>query len=207
MPSVGDILRFTVFQSYLGQVCLNVDFREIDSLPPGSVTESVLALSYANLYETEVLPIQHQDVTLTRVLCENLTDGVSFGETFPNVVGTQTGDPMPSYVSLAMKLSRTTKVTRNGSKRIVGVQEQNVDGNIQNYPSTRTEPAEFFYGGITDFIDPQDGVTTFEMGAVIVGRTLNPQGVYELDLSKINRVKNSTMKALVSTQNTRKQTA
>jgi hypothetical protein len=39
---------------------------------------------------------------------------------------------------------------------------------------------------------------------VIVGRTLNAQGVYEIDLARVNFVESITIKQYVTTQNSRK---
>lgn len=44
--------------------------------------------------------------------------------------GAVVGDAMPNYSSFSIKLNRTTKETRNGWKRIPGVTEQMVSGDV-----------------------------------------------------------------------------
>ena len=204
MPTINDIYRFTTTIQYEGATCRVVDFRRIDTLPANPMTDPELAQSYGNLFVAEVMPKLSNQAEMTNVLAENLTDGISFADWGFSAMGGKTGDPMPSYVACSIKLKRSTKITRNGYKRLPAVPELLSDGNAYLASSTEKEDLEFFFWGITLFEDITDPLDTFQMRGVIVGRTLNVSGVYELDLSKINPVASAQVQPNLTTQNTRK---
>jgi hypothetical protein len=207
MPTIGDIYRFTSTISYLGQDCKVVDFREIGSLPANPLTDPELAHSYGNLFVTDVIGALSTEATLTNVEAENLTDGLSFGQWAFNDSGIATGDPMPSYVAIGIKLARSSKLTRNGYKRIPGVPEVRCLGNVLTLPPTEKDNLEYFFGGVHQFDDITSPGDFFDLDPVIVGRTLNGEGKYELDLTRVNPITSAQVQTNVTTQNSRKQLA
>lgn len=131
--ALGDLLQITAFQEYLGQVCLNVFYFRWSSAP--TVDNSYLEPLW-NDFRDEVLdfmiPLQVEQVIHNNLQIKNLSNGVDFYEDDPNLTGSIEApdtEILPSYFALGFKMIRDSLVTRNGSKRIVGVPEGNVSGN------------------------------------------------------------------------------
>lgn len=203
MAITGNILRLTTFISFLGQEVLNVDFRRFDDGGNGNVDEEEIATEFGQAYfQANMDTIMSNQATLVRVLCENMTDGVSFGDAFPNLTGTNgTSQPAPSYTAVTIRQNRTTKITRNGSKRLGGLHEGVFDGNENLLIGGVTQPrVEAFYGAPVSLT----GISgTYTVEPIIVGRTL-VGSVYELDLSKINDVKSAAMSPVIKSQTSRR---
>lgn len=204
MAQVGDILRATHFQTYLGQECLNVFFWRVASLTLASDTPFNWSQEYVADYQQSVLDIQVSQLTFDRVFWENLTDGVEIVDFSVGLSGGETDQPMPSSVALPVILRRASKITRNGYKRFVGMGENQVDGNNNLIGTLQATLLEEFCGEPSVYVDYDGAGNSVTLEPVIVGRTKNAQGVYELDLSKVNDVLSAQMRATVSTQNTRK---
>ena len=202
--NVGDILRCTHFHDYLGQECLNVFFYQVGvngnpALLPFSFTDE-----YAADYETRVMAVMTDDVTLTRILWENLTNELDFSDVPQNRQGASTGDPAPSALALSVKLIRDSKITRNGSKRFVGLSEGLTNGNQVVLSQGITDNIEGFCGTNLFYADYDGQGNDIELRQVIIGRTLSAGNVYELDLSKVNQVDGAQVRNIIGTQNSRK---
>ena len=204
MTNIGDIIQFTVKQTYQDVVIINVDYRRIEEIDSNIDSTALIAQSYGNGWVSEVLPGLSSNLKLVEVKMDNLTDGISFGEWGFNNSGGEGGGDTPAFTCYAITLRRSTKITRNGSKRIAGVVEPYVEGNVQSFPVLYRDPMERFFGGQYRFEDPGNPSSNYDWQPVIIGRTLNAQGVYELDLTKINDVVIANMSPNVSTQNSRK---
>lgn len=203
--AIGDLYRFTVKSTVSGVECFNVDFKRLDTEPSNPLTTFELARDYHQAWQDKILPVLSLETTLNSVLCENLTDGVTFAEYAENVSGLAGGNAMPSFVSIGVRLNRSSKITRNGYKRIAGISENEVSNNdFVVAPAFQSEIEDMFSLSV-EFDNVSNSPDPYLMETVIVGRTLNGSGVYELDLSKINPVLSAVLNPQVTSQVSRKE--
>lgn len=205
---IGNIVKITDFQLFLGQIMQNVFFYRITAIPvppEGNTVDEEVCLAYNSRVRSLMVPIQESSCTHGITRMDNVTNGIDFAEVNVPVSGGIVGDAEPSFMAYNYILRRTTGVTRNGSKRIGGLDEGGISGNgittivsqINALGVAMAQPLEYPAGGSSvPFADP-----------VIVGRSLveNEDGefVYQLDLTKINPVASAAFTA-VSTQRSRK---
>lgn len=141
MPIDNSILRITpryVYSIDPGQVILNVYHYMVEAPTTGFLGwNSGIADAIAEQFITTVL----EPVAATQVAgieCVEIRFDVLTSPSFPFTVlplstpitGTQPGEGMPSFVAWAFKLVRSNRTTRNGQKRICGVSESSVLGNL-----------------------------------------------------------------------------
>lgn len=198
--AVGDILQITMKTNYLGEQCLNVFFYEMLSFEPLVGYIDILD-QFVALYDTAVHPVQLATAVVDTCEVINLTNGVDIANKLYNGAGDVSGNQMPSFTAWGFQLYRTTRITRHGWKRVVGVAEEWTVGNAAD--GTRLAAlgtAASFFGSQVTKTGTLD--EDFAMRPVIVGRTLNA-GQYELDLGKINPVQSAAYIRL-TTQNSRK---
>ena len=204
MASIGDIIRLTVSGKYQGQDVVNVFFYEIGAGTTGAIVPEAWLPDWANEFEAKVLPTLSTDLIYDRIVYDNLTDGLEFADVGIDARGVDGSDPLPSANAMAVKMSRTTKITRNGAKRYAGLTETNVSGNDLTIGELSKADIEAFHDTILQIDDYDMSGGTLILVNVIVGRTKDGSGVYQLDLSKINWVSDAQVKSLTSTQNSRK---
>lgn len=168
--AVGEIYRLTDFQTYGGQVCLNVYFyRQSTAVGSGGAAGCISA------WVQDVLPlviaVQQAGVLHTRVEVLNITDGfeVSSADLVANNQGTRSGEGLPSYAAWGFRLLRGSMLTRHGAKRLVGVSETDVVGNlpVSGFLSNLALTANIF---ATDIVMTSD--STYQ--PVIVKRPIVP---------------------------------
>lgn len=204
MAQVGDILRYTFKGTYLGQEIINVFFWRIKETDDNNVSLFATCDEISAQFRSQVLNLLSEKLNYTSIEVDNLTDGLEYAEYGMDISGTSLADAMPSYVCLGVKLNRLSKVTRNGSKRFCGVTENKATDNIHLYAPAEVSGVQSFCGAVRVLAD-YDGTTHFvQLEPVIVGRTKNASGVYELDLSRVNTVVSASVKTNLTTQNTRK---
>lgn len=206
--AVGDIVRVIDFQSFLGQLMENVFFYRITAIPvayPDATIDETVCLAYNAKVRSLMIALQESSCTHGITRMENVTNGIDFAEVNVPVDGGIVGDAEPSFMAYNFVLRRTTAITRNGSKRIGGLDEGGVSGNgitvvgaaLTALAVAMAEPLEYPSGGLSvPFAEP-----------VIVGRkkyvTSEGKDAYELDLTKINPIASAAFTA-VSTQRSRK---
>lgn len=204
--TTSDILRFTARQEYLGQVLENVFFYEVVNVPNDPTFlnpyDAILA-SFETRWGVQVRTIQGTQLAHRNYRVDNLSNGFDFRELNINLFGGAGGQPMPSYVALAVRLHRGSNITRDGQKRIAGLTEVEVDGNLHQLNATNVAQIEDAHKGT---LVSQTGNVPYAV-PVIIGRinTGTPTAPhYVLDLTKRNPVVDASIKATVSTQNSRK---
>lgn len=205
--AVNDILSVKDFQSYQGQLLMNVYYFRLLAIPTVDSEpneEQELLAAFQTQHSAAIALEQHTSLKHTLLRYDNLTNGIDFAERVVDIDGSISGDAEPSFVAFNYVMRRSTGLTRNGSKRIGGLSENSVVGNLPNLTGIRLEALGAAIGrGINA---PVMGGTLWAE-PVIVGRTQaipgDPSSPYELDLSKINVVAGATFTA-VSTQRTRK---
>ena len=204
MGAVGDIIRVTHVYEVLGVQCRNVFFYEIDMSSTGLLDASEIS----NVFATEIAPeyavFLDSDNEHKQVIVDNLTDGVDFHVRSTDIQGTVSGEGLASLIALNVTLPRVSKVTRNGSKRFSGFGENAIEEQDFVLPGTYTTAITNICLNYHSFVDYDGNGNDLNLAGVIVGRTKNASGVYELDLSKINRYGTPLINTKVTTQRTRK---
>lgn len=200
MPYVAnDIITITDVQDIDGEEVLNIyGYQITDVITPFS-SEDILN-SFLNLVVTDMLDLQANSLTHVELRVFNLTDGLTLGSLPVGLSGAETGTLIATnQLAYALKLNRSTAITRNGSKRIAGIPESSVQGN--NLTSTALAELEDLADRMGSELDILDGLT--ELGhaiPVIIGRTATG----EYDLTRINPISSVTALNRVTTQNSRK---
>lgn len=204
--NIGDILKITQNQSFLGQLLQNVYFYRVLSLPTPPEGETVydhIVLRFNADVGIPMRVLQSTACNHTVYRVDNLTNGIDFSEQTINVPGTMGEEASPSYNALNFILRRSTALTRNGSKRVGGLGEQASNGNTCIIAAGTLAA---YANAVADGLFTADALPVKFAEAVIVGRTLVPASdppSYELDLSKINPIASAAFTAM-STQRSRK---
>lgn len=120
----GSILMHKMFASLDGQQILNVQYYEVLSIVGAVTTLSGFALPFGEKFVDAFTP--HQTTALSYVRTELYeVNGVEMDvyAFSPGVTGAVTGEYLPTFNCYAIRQNRSTRITRNGQKRIAGVPE------------------------------------------------------------------------------------
>lgn len=126
--AIGDVYQLVDDQRYLGQRVLNI-YHYVNR------RESSNAQGLADGFVQDVLPFitPCQSPNLEHVSVEviNLDDDTDFAQVAVNIPGNTAaaGDDMASFYALRIRLLRSSRAIRNGSKRYAGVLEGGVNSN------------------------------------------------------------------------------
>lgn len=204
MAQIGDIVQVTHKYQAAGETALNVFYYEITAQTQADEPLLTWLDELSTQWDTGLREIWHTSTISTSIRADNLTNGVEFAEIATGWNGNQAGEPAPSFVAIPVRLNRTTKVTRNGSKRISGITEDLFNGNAVVLSGNQA-PGIYTYCATSYLFTDVDGAgNDVQITQRIVGRTKNAQGVYELDLAKVNPIGGVVIGANISTQNSRK---
>lgn len=207
MLVIGDIVRVTANQSYLGQLTQNVFFFIMTALPTpidGQTDYQTLLQEFNAGWGITTRLYQSNSCTHTYYRIDNLTNGVDFAELPLNVAGSLTGPGAPSFMAINFILRRATGETRNGSKRMGGLTEDQFDANSVTLSGPIRSALEDAFG-LSLLDSTTDDVTAIQ---IIVGREsyIDPEDgkkKYRLDLDRYTLVAGATLTA-ISTQRSRK---
>lgn len=204
MTNIGDIVQFTFVHTLLGQQIVNVGMWQITDITVDPLNNALFVNAMSEDYIDNVMPLLVSDLQLQEVRYDNLTDGITFAVDSTTANGGTIGAPLPAFNALNIRLNRQTKVTRNGSKRVAGLTEANTEDGICIMTSNELQTIADFWGEPKSL--PIDGMVgdDVNMTPVIVGRTPNINGVYEIDLNKVNFVTSATTNNIVTSQVSRK---
>lgn len=196
----GNIIQLKAAQTYLSQSILNVFYYEVVALDEGVTLEHVLT-TFTGFWTTNIKPLQVTGCVLATLEAKDLSNGIDIASRSVNVAGSLTGDGVPSFVTLSFRLNRTTGLTRHGQKRFAGCSEAAIIGNDLSggVLTAANAAAVAMAGGLLS----DSGTNDHELKPVIIGRTLQQDGSYELDITKVNDVQ-SAQYVRVSTQTTRR---
>lgn len=199
--SAGNIIQITMRTTFASQQALNV-FHYAIITPQSEFNPETVCDAFVTDELAVLMPQLSSQVVLTGVEYKDLTNGLDIYEKAYSVNGGQSGDALPPFAAYAFRFNRSTALTRHGQKRFWGIPESHqANGTaISSQIPYLTEIADTFNG---DLQETAQSSRNFVANPVIVGRTLNAQNVYELDLTKINPVA-SVAYVRISTQNTRK---
>jgi hypothetical protein len=127
----------------------------------------------------------------------NLTNTLEFHNEPLGGTGAASGDILSYQDALALRLNRTTRVTRNGQKRYGFITDAFAVGGAWTF--TGTQIAQLEADNMADVASSGSG-WSITLRPVIVGR--NSTGGF--DLSRVNSIQSVTLNPIVSSQNTRK---
>lgn len=128
MPQTSaGLYRIILEQTYQGKAIFNV-FGYLHSL--GQDDEQDLA---AQAFDEDIMPqikvVQSVNLAYTSIRAINITGSLADEVITPSEAsGQAAGDDVVSFVSAPFRYNRETKDTRNGSKRLAGMLEQNLVG-------------------------------------------------------------------------------
>jgi len=197
VPALNDVFRITDFQTLFGEEVLNVFFYRVTAIGTPTPTLADIALNFQVTVQEPIEGIQASQVFHNLLRLENLMNAAEFlDETLTGQTGTVTGECMPSFTAWSLLMRRTTKLTRNGSKRIAGVLEAWVQNGVFVGLDANMEAAQDALAAVIEGTFPP---AAYELTPVIVGRT--PSGL--LDLTRQNIVRAGEFRG-PSTQNSRK---
>lgn len=203
--SDGDILAVKFCQRLFSRdVCMV--WTVTTKNPSGAIDLIDLITSIRDIVGPLINAAQSNDVLNVSVSADNWTDGLTFAETGWTGTGAIAQESASSFVAAGIKLTRGTKVTRNGYKRLAGVTEPAiVDGQLDSgYITAQLTPlANMLSNGYQAVIG---GTETVDVVPVIVGRTETPagSGKYLPDLTRVQNVVGFSINARTTSQVSRK---
>jgi hypothetical protein len=204
---VGNILKLTDTQFYLNQLVENIYFYRVDEVPTppeGVGLYEYIASRFSVIVATPAARLQHNALFHKIIRVDNLSNGIDFFELAVSLQGQVAGEGASSFEALNFVLRRSTKATRNGSKRLGGLSEASTNAN--SFVGSASDLA-VFEAALASPLLTSDATPDPFATPVIVGRqkTINDEGkeVYVLDLAKLNPIQSAGYTA-VSTQRSRK---
>lgn len=204
MVQDNDILQFTVFAELQGQQVLNVFHYLYFSESASNPALVDIGTAWGVEFDTNVVLYFSEQLQYTRLLIENLTDGLEFSDASYDATGDQVGDTLPVHDTMSVKLLRSNKLTRNGRKSFSGLVEPSTSAGNILFDAATLGDIEDFCGNPLSLAVTATAPDPVILTPVIVGRSLNAEGKYELDLTKINPIVDAIADTVIATQNTRK---
>ena len=205
--STGNIIRATSFYRRGSIEAVNVAYWRIEAMDGVAVDAAWAAVyQYGLMTVARVQEIMPPVAVCYRVLLDNLTNVGEYGEWVEDVPGVASGDVLPPFNAASIKQIVPTRETRAGYKRIPFIAEPLNDGGNLNISSIVRSSLEAFFGSAGNTIiysPPGFDELELTLQPIVVGRTL-VDGVYELDLTKIQDVSSAVVQAAITTQNSRK---
>lgn len=198
---VGDIIQITAKGISLAEPVVNVYYYQVETFVVG--VDPYVA--WLNDFRTKVMtPLKavlntstaYNDYTLI-----NVTNNVDYAVLAATDTGTLPGLPVAPHVTFSAQLVRSSRVTRNGSKRFSGLVEEGINGSLINWVAAQKLALE---NGLAADITT-GGALPMEAKAVVVGRI--PSGfpnAGDLDLSRINDIASARLGNRVTSQVSRK---
>lgn len=201
--AVNDLIQITDVQTLYGQSVLNVYHYRMVALEP-LVDYNDLDVAFDSIVLSVVETCQSGAVTHTRLIIQNLTNGLDIYEGIHSETGDRAANAASSILAYGFRLNRTTALTRHGHKRIAGVDEGDLVGNdpVALFKTSNLDLAATAFAA--DIV--RTGTVDHDLVAepVIIGRF--PQGhaqAGQLDLSKVNPVASAQF-IRVTSQTTRR---
>lgn len=179
--ALNDIVQIKASGSYLGTTALNVFFYQVIELGIGTDLTDVLEVFGGDVIST-VQEIQHNAFVWNEYSAANLTNELDIASITVSDAGAIGGEAMPPFVAINFRLTRETRLTRNGSKRFGGMAEAFVNYNTW---ATGYDAAVAAVGvALESNLDVEGESSITRLKPVIVGR--NPDG--SLNLSAVNNI-------------------
>lgn len=195
--NVGDLLRATVCGTIFTHEFCNVWFFLVNAITGSELSLSVTAAQIEDQVVDPLIVQQSTEVTWTRILVENISNGIDFHDATINRAGTlSASEALPSFVAFSTKFARGNALTRNGYKRIPGLVETQVEG--QTLAAATQSALQTIANDWLTFNVP--GATGGVLKTVIMGR----QADGSPDLARFQLPASVTVQAGVTSQVSRK---
>jgi hypothetical protein len=199
--NIGDYLLVKDFQTMFQQQILNVYTFRVTATPADPTYAGFLD-AFENTFVTDIAAQQCDVLTHNRIEVDNLTNGLEFAAKDISVQGGGScGSPAPPFVCVSIRMSRSTKITRNGYKRYAGLSSTSYEDGVLVTAAVQSWSLQVaaLLDNPVSWIDNNSETWTWE--SVIIGRN-KVTGDY--DLSRVNEVASAVVLENVTTQNTRK---
>lgn len=198
MVAVNDIIRIRDCQSMFGQTLCNVFYYVVQAWTGNSTLLDVLT-EYQQQVVSKFQPLQTPDLIHVNLRADNVTNDLDFAEKAISDGGTYTDSiSLPVFVAIGYKLTRSTKLTRPGAKRVAGISETlATDGQINPVASVVDNLGVAFAQVLT--IDAPV-TNSGSLAPVIVGRQVDGS----LDLTRTNLILSGEAQVELTSQVSRK---
>jgi hypothetical protein len=134
------------YQRISGQDVLNV-FQYIVRAIPSAMAYIDFALAWVTEIQEKIRALQGANLQGYAVGVRNLTNGIEYEEYSVDSTGSAgPGELMPSFVAAPIKLGVTKNFTRPGGKRIGGLLEDQVQGDVLNLDGPAVDAVETALG-------------------------------------------------------------
>ncbi len=197
--SIGDLIRFTVFQTLYSENIQNIWYYEVNNMN-GVAGLSNLVTAFIDDLISDWTPVVTEDVIFDRLLAENLTNGLDFEDVGLDFTGDLALVAANSATAVSMKLNVSTRETRPGGKRISGIPEDRISGNT--FIKT-VEAWNVFEAGVglgISWVDSPPDNSIFAAPMVIGTDPITKK----LDLERFQRINNGDVRSTVTTQASRR---
>lgn len=194
-----DIVQVIDEQELNGERILNI-FYYIVSVFTAGVTLLELLLEFRDIVVVPMRAIQHVDLEHIKLHANNLTNGLDEEDLVMGLAGTDSaGEALNTFTAAAFTLIVGSKLTRNGSKRIAGISEGRVTGNIYTGGAGLDEDLSDAMSEVLQV----SGTPSGELDAypAVIGRDL----LGELILANWNGIVTCSVKTNITSQTSRKQ--
>jgi len=128
--ATGDLWKLIDVQEFEAQQVLNVYYFKQLANPSTGTSIAALETAFVNIYIPVITALQSDLIRHTGLLTENLDNPDEFGTPATGYDGLLSGDAMPPFVTWSFRLNRTTRLVRNGQKRIGGLSEASVSAGL-----------------------------------------------------------------------------
>ena len=197
---IADLIQIDARVTHLGRETHNVFHYRVASRDEG-ITYADVANHFEDWWGNHPATIMSANAVLDLVEITNLTNGLDIYQQSFSTAGLLGGADMPTFTAWGFRLIRTTRLTRHGSKRFVGVIEETTLGNS---PAASIEDELSAVAvGLEAGIMVSGTTTDITLTPIIIGRTLNEENQYVLDTTKVNLVSGAEF-TRITTQNSRK---
>lgn len=206
--AINDLLKITSEFEQGSNTGMMVSMWRVSQMDVPS-TYDVLAegFQFTLMVSGGVNDIIHTSAKAVRTVVDSLTKPLEYGEFVGDDVGSAGGEPMASFVSLSIKQTVESRLTRAGYKRVPFISESVLNGNdFAGSLALQGQLEDFFGLNASITYTPTEGdPIDIVLVPVVIGRTLNSEvpPFYELDLAKINPVVGASVQGATS-QNSRK---
>lgn len=196
--AVNDVVRVKLRATYLAEEIQNILTYNIVTFGVSADIDTLLDVIETQLIDN-LMNIVSDAMNWNLIRLDNETDKITFAERIIDVDGILVEAPMPSYVAGGFVKSVSTKVTRPGSMRLAGIVENKV---VQNAWTPNTTNIALVETALETILD--NGLTSLNkivLKPIVARETAAGPPAVHLK----NDVTAVTHKALITTQNSRKQ--
>lgn len=200
--AINDIIEIRMDGVALGEETTNVFYFQSGSISTAADYLEDAVAQFITEVVARITPVLANTTAFNHFVAKNLTNGLDFYEESNNLPGAIASPALPSQTTFTVKLTRSSLLTRNGSKRYSGLSEAGVTGNLINWVPAQKAALEDAHAEVLSYASTPG---TVDLGPVIVGRTFDPiEGEYVLDLDKINPIASAVAGFYTSSQVSRK---